>query len=58
MRGGSERDVSTLDHESRNETMEWGVIVRAACAEGEEVLCCLGYCFAEKLDLEVALGGM
>jgi hypothetical protein len=58
MRGGSERDVSTLDHKSRNEAMEWGVIVCAACAEGEEVLCGLGYCFAEKLDLEVALGGM
>lgn len=58
MRGGAERDVSALDHESRDEAVKWGVVVCAACAEGEKVLCGLGYCFAEKLDLEVALGGM
>lgn len=58
MRGGAERDVAALDHESCDEAVKWGVVVCATCAEGEEVLCGLGYCFAEKLDLEVALGGM
>jgi hypothetical protein len=58
MRGGAERDVSALDHESWDEAVKRGVIVCAACAEGEEVFRGLGYCFAEKLDLEIALGGM
>lgn len=43
-RGGcrAERDVAALDHEARHEPVEWSVIVRAACAESEEVLfaCC------------------
>lgn len=58
MRGGAERDVSALDHESCDEAVKRRVIVCATCAESEEVLRRLGYCFAEKLDLEVALGGM
>lgn len=58
LRGWSEGDVSTLDHEAGDEAMEWRVIVCAACAQGEEVLCSLGDCFAEELNLEVTLGSM
>lgn len=58
LRGGTERDVSALDHESGDEAVERSIIVCATCAEGEEVLCCLRHCFAEKLDLEVALSRM
>jgi hypothetical protein len=47
-----------LDHEAGNEAVEWCFIICATSAEGEEVLCCLGYCFAEQLDLEVTLGGV
>lgn len=38
--------------------MEWRVIVCAACTQSEEVLCSLGDCFAEELDLEITLGSM
>ena len=34
----AERDVAALDHEARHEPVKGGVIVCAACAEGEEVL--------------------
>jgi hypothetical protein len=56
--GWSEGDVSALDHEAGDEAVERCIIVCAACAQCEEVFCGLGDCFAEELDLEVALGGM
>jgi len=56
--GWAEGDIAALDHKAGDETMEWCVIVCATCAQGEEVLCSLGDCFAEELDLEVAVGSM
>lgn len=58
LRYGTERNIASLNHESGNEAVERCFIVCAARAEGEEVLCGLGYCFAEKLNLEVALSCM
>lgn len=57
-RGGTKRDVSALNHETGDKAVEWSIVVRATCAESEEVLCGLRDCFAEKLDLEVALSRM
>ena len=47
MRGWAEGDIAALDHEARDEAVEGGFVVCAACAKGEEVLGGLGDCFAE-----------
>lgn len=36
--GGTEGDVAALDHKAGHEAVEGGVIICAACAEGEKVL--------------------
>lgn len=36
--GGVQGDVAALDHEAWYESVEWGVVVCAAGAEGDEVL--------------------
>lgn len=47
-----------MNHEAGDETVEWCIIISAACAKGEKVLCGLRDCFAEELDFEVTVGGM
>lgn len=56
LRCGPQRNISGLDHEAGHDAVEWNIIVHATCAQSKEVFGCLGDCFAEELDLEVALG--
>ena len=49
--------VTALDHESRNDAMEFGVVVEPCAREVEEVLDVVGGDLGEEFDGDVAVTG-